>query len=358
MKRYLSIIIPFVAAAVMSSCAANEEDIGTRLSRDTFDAWVKKNAPNAVAVGNVYVEYIEHGPAAGKMPVLGHSWVMLNYNARTFKDEVFFTRTDSISKRVGRFAYTTHYSDELIVFTSDNARLCKGLIEGLKSLHVGDSVRIYIPSDQGYASAMSMNEAYTGESATYANLPVIFDVRLKDVISDAYIWERDSVRNYAKINWGLSPDEEIKNTTGNNPERYYGAFLHKLFENPAGDTITSDSSVFVNYAQYYMDGFLLTTNLDTIAAKFNVYNSDVNDYFPLYLICGTPRGDNDIVRHAAMQMKKGEKAQIVSMSQWTYGNEGKPSNTPEIGIYQPTLIFLHVLTDEEKKAIDDAAAGE
>ena len=50
-------------------------------------------------------------------------------------------------------------------------------------------------------------------------------------------------------------------------------YMRIVKQNPAGDTITEDSTVLVYYEEYFMDGFLAATNIDTVASKWNVYSS-------------------------------------------------------------------------------------
>ncbi len=347
MKRILSSAALLVVVAVaLVSCAEEAPDRGLEISRKSFDAWITKNAPNAQAYGDIYMEYIEHGRGSAS-PVLNQSWISFNYTGRTLDGTVFATRSESISKRVGRFIYSTRYSSDFTAFNERNVKLCKGLHQALPLLHPGDSVRIYIPSDLSYFGGMGINSGYYGEisGVTYNGKPICMDIRLKEVVTDAGIWERDSVRRYALHHWGQTPDQEIKS-----PEDFLrvGLFLQKQVAHPDKPAIREDTLVTIYYAQYFMDGFLLETNVDTIAIKRNQVDQSSAyeekevapwqiDQFP----------NNKMFAYVLVHMRRGEIADVASASVWTHGVDGKLDNYPEIAPYQPTLTRIWVVEKDE-----------
>lgn len=336
--------IYLAAAAVVAmvagtwSCAEESKSIGNELSRETFEAWVKKYAPAAFAspYKDVYIEFIERGPENAARPVLNYSWLTLNYTGKMLDGTVFVTRVDSVSRRVGRFAYTTHYADDFVSYSSTSAKLCEGLRQALETMRVGDSARIYIPADRGYTYSMSMNSGYAGESgASYAQLPLVFEMRLAAETSSPFIWERDSAERFAKRQWGT----DYTNDT-------VGVYMHISKRNPEGDPITKDSAVYVYYEEYFMDGFLAATNIDTVAQKWNVYTtSDEAAYDPMTVTpsLGENYSVNKVLFIAAPKMRKGEVAEVVTVSTWAQGDEGDSESTPEILPYQPMRYRIHVL---------------
>ena len=125
--------------------------------------------------------------------------------------------------------------------------------------------------------------------------------------------------------------------------------------NPTGDTITEDSLVHVYYEEYFMDGFLSSTNIDTVAQKWNVYNSsELDDYQYLSI---TPTSGANTTYHkvlymAVTSMRKGETAEVVTISTWAYGDSGNSSSTPEVLPYQPLRYIIRVMEDEEEEEDD------
>lgn len=331
---------------VAGSCARDAQDIGNRLARESFEAWVEKYAPEAYKNPHrdVYIEYIERG-TEGEVPVMDYTWLSVNYTGRTLDGSVFVTRTDSISKRVGRFAYTTHFCDDFLEYTSSSTKLCDGLRQAFERMRVGDSVRVYIPSNKGYSSAMNMNSGYAGESGvTYTSLPVVFEMRLQAVVSSPFVWERDSVLRYAERRWAA--DEYWRDTVG--------MYARIIKHNPDGDPIGEDSLVNVYYEEYFMDGFLAATNIDTVAKKWEVYSSTSSDnYEPLPVTPSLAPHvlENNVLYIVLPRMRKGEVAEVVTVSSWAHGDSGNASSTPEILPYQPMRYIIHAMepASSEKK---------
>lgn len=338
-----------VAAALGSwSCAREAEGIGNELARQSFEAWVAKYAPAAYAspYKDIYIEYIERGPEDAAKPVPEYSWLTLNYTGKTLDGSVFVTRVDSISRRVGKFAYTTHYCDDFVSYTSTSTKLCDGLRQAFERMRVGDSVRVFIPFDKGYVSSMNVNSGYEGESGvTYTQLPIVFEMRLAAVTTAPFIWERDSVARYAELQWG----DDYSNDT-------VGMYMHVVKHNPGGDQLTKDSIAYVYYEEYFMDGFLAATNIDTVAQKWNVYNStDLSAYesIPISPASGTNAAVNKVLYIAVPYLRKGEVADIVTVSTWAHGDEGSSSSTPEILPYQPMKYRIYVMEDGEGDSDSD-----
>lgn len=351
MRGINRIYLAAVTAAVMAlgawSCADKAPNITDGLARQSFEAWVAKYAPAAFTnpVRDVYVEYIERGPENGLVPVLDYTWLSLNYTGKTLDGAVFVTRVDSISRRIGQFAYTTHYADDFAEFSTASTKLCDGLRQALQVMRVGDSVRVYIPQDKGYASSMTMNKGYAGEAGVkYTAVPIVFEMRLASVITSPFIWERDSAMRYAKQQWGT----DFSNDT-------VGMYMHISKRNPTGDPITKDSSVYVYFEEYFMDGFLAATNIDTVAKKWKVFDGSdegAMHYDPQLILpsSGSNVNSNKVLYIATPFMRKGEVAEVVTVSTWAQGDNGDQNSTPEVLPYQPMRYRIHVL---EKWPLDD-----
>lgn len=324
-KRYLTIAATLGLIMMGWSCAEQSPSISTGLSRASFEAWIAKYAPAAYAnpYRDIYIEYIERGPENATRPVVGYSWLSLNYTGKLFDGSVFVTRVDSISRRIGTYAATTHFCNDFISYTTTSTKLCEGLRQALECLRVGDSVRLYIPYDKAYSSSMNVNSGYNGESGvSYLSLPIIFELRLQASITEPFVWERDSTLRYAQLNWG----NDFSNDT-------VGMYRHMVKYNPDGNEITEDSSVYVYYEEYFMDGFLASTNIDTVAAKWDRYDSSGETSYDAMLV--QPASGANYTEHKAIfiavpHMRKGEVADIVTVSTWAQGDSGNSSSTPEI----------------------------
>ncbi|MDE6499509.1 MAG: hypothetical protein K2K83_02245 [Rikenella sp.] len=347
-KRFYAAWVALGVLLAVGSCARESSGMAGELARESFEAWVEKYAPEAYRnpYKDVYIEYIERGDeAVAAVPVMGYTWLEVGYTGRTLNRDVFVTRVDSISKRVGSFAYTTHFCDDFIEYSSSSTKLCEGLRQAFERMREGDSVRVYVPLDKGYTSAMNVNSGYQGESGvTYTSLPIVFEMRLKRVVSSPFIWERDSVQRYAERNW--AGDEYWRDTVG--------MYARIVKQNPEGDPIGEDTLVAVYYEEYFMDGFLAATNIDTVAAKWNVYSSE-SSYDPVYVTPSSAANisENNVLYIVLPRMRKGEVAEVVTVSTWAHGDSGNASSTPEILPYQPMRYLIYASDGEEDKDEDE-----
>lgn len=351
--RITSRLAPLIALVlIVTSCAEKAETDITKYNRESFDGWMAKYAPSATPINEIYMEFVERGAAGNAAPIAEHCYVRLNYTGRTFDQTIFVTRDQATSTLLGRFAYSTHYTDDYAQFSANNKKFCAGLRFALEQMREGDSARIYIPSNLGYASGSEFpggQYAYTGQQKpgggtmpgpAYAYLmrPTIFDVRLKKVDYDPFVAERQRVEDYAKLNWGATKPDTL------------GLFIRIIKENPTGDLL-KDSSAYMYYQQYFPDdNFLIETNVDSVARKHHVYTTDETaSYEPILIssITGDVNVSNKAFFFAKERMRKGETAEVISISNWAYGSVGVVSKTPEILPYQSVKYIVYTLTDEQ-----------
>lgn len=346
MKRVFSaaIILSAFVATLFWSCAKDAPDIATGLTRKSFDAWIRKNAPNAVPYRDIYIEFIEKGPSDGPQPIKDNSWLSLDYTGRTLDGVVIATRDEEMAKRIGTFAYSTHFTPDFTFYQKQNTKLCKGLQTAMEEMRRGDSVRIYIPSDQAYSTSIGVTEGYAGEAnANYSNVPVIFNMRLNATILSDQIqkWELDSVERYAKLNWGTDYTR-VQDT--------FGLFVHVTDLKPEGDPIGKDSIVYVYFEERFFDNFLSATNIEDVAIDNYVYDDEqamegayqARPIRPGALESGDTHTQKALYL-AVLHMRKGEKGIIAASSHWVYGNEGNTTHVPEIQPYHPMLYYIEIL---------------
>lgn len=340
-KSYLGVAAALGLMILGWSCAKESPSISGQLSRKSFESWVEKYAPAAYAnpYKDIYIEYIKRSES-GSRPVLGYSWLTLNYTGKLLDGTVFTTRVDSVSRRIGTFAYTTHYCDDFVEYSSTSTKLCEGLRQAFERLRVGDSVRIYIPYDKGYTSSMGTTSAYLSSSTAYTSLPIVFELGFNASTTEPFVWERDSALRYAQQNWGTDFSTDT-----------VGMYRHMVKTNPEGNEITADSTVSVYYEEYFMDGFLASTNIDTVAAKWNVYDSSGETSYDAMTVqpaSGANYSEHKAIFIAVEHMRKGEVADIVTVSSWAQGDSGNTNQTPEVLPYQPMRYRIYVVDDTQE----------
>lgn len=364
-----SVIGGIVVALVvgMVGCAETPVSALAGLSTESFDAWIKKNDPQAQKMpSGIYIHFRERGNITFIKPKKDTSWLQLNYTAYNMANMAIATRNENFSKLLGKWEVTTHFVDDVVpyrysVYSTSNI-MCGGLYDAFQYLRIGDSARIYIPTGLGYdadgssssyGGGLSLNEGYAGEISTYASKPLYIDVRVKDIINDPAQWEMGLVQDYVRLNWGQAARDSIA----------YGIYMRLLQDYPTGDSIKADSTVNYFFAERFKDHHLIETNVASVARKANYYtflkNNDVkfavSEFTPTnFAESKTDSTTRRIYAAAFLKIKSGQTIEVISISRWTSeGNAGNAAETPQILPYQPRMFQIRTLKwNESRKEAD------
>lgn len=328
-------------------CAKEYPDPNAGVARESFDRWIKSNAPEAVATQDVYIQFIDTASRATLdsivIPASMQTYLLMDYTASTLNGNIFATRSVPVSRLIGIWSEKTHYCDDYVLAIDGSATISRGLYQGLTQMRQGDSARVYMPGNLGY-NDFGLSGSYTDNSVNYKNVPVIVDLRLKEVVKYPEQYELKNLQAFALKEWG----QEQRDTV------YPGIYMRKLNYNYDGYKITRDSSVWVNYAEYYLDSnFLIKTNIDSLAKAHPEYNSlasnEVNRV-PFKIQPGTT-SYGEVFRQGLVKMRQGETAEFLVMAKNTKeGVMGNPNNKPELLPYQSKRFVIRVLTEQEYQA--------
>lgn len=326
-------------AVFVGSCAEQTYDPAEAFPRESFDAWVKKHDQQAEKkASGIYMRYHKRDPRWSELPapVLGKSWLSVSYTARMLSGDIFETRDSTLARLIGSWAVTTHFVPDFVSY-NQSQKLCAGLVDALTYMREGDSVRVYIPADLAYSSSMSVNAAYSNANATnYPNFPVYFDIALSKIVDDPYQVELANVKRVAKeLGFNM-----VMDSVGN------GLYVRIIDKNPSGDTITADSTAKVWYANYFFDGKLVETNVDSIARQAGYYSSN-NKYVAKDLTQAnfiSETGTYLVYPKAVLRMRRGERAQVIAASWWGPGMSGALTGKPQILPYESMMYLLRVDT--------------
>ena len=339
-----------ITALTVFACAEKQDIVSDQYWDDSFEAWIKNNDPHAEKIQNVYMRFIEQYPQAPPyLFIPGSSYILINYTGRTLGGDIFVTRSDSISRMLGTFDTFTHYGDQFTMVEGNTGFFASGVLEALYNMKVGDSARVYIPARNAYVNSVNFEEGYKGATSNFVNLPIMYDIRLKYISNDPLTYEGDSLANFARHKWGMEPKDTLK----------IGIYMRKTKENPEGDVITEDSTAFVFWSQHFLDGFLMATNIDTLAQQRGIYvEEQTNRYSVLTLQPFKGSSVPSAVSEAVINMRKGEEAEIAVVSAFGAGNAGALGSETgpyvvSVDPYTPSYFFVKALTKEELDALYD-----
>lgn len=328
----------------MFACAKSATNPTDGMAIISFEKWMANNVPNAQKIDNIYIEYIDTTNRSTNDTTaqfkLNKSMLRMDYSGSGLNGTKFVCRSEEEARLLGSWATTTHYCDDYVVFSNGSATISEGLYYGLKNLQEGDSARIYMPAELGYKTSFGLNSAYNTSFSGYENYPVIMNVRLKNVVNDPVKFEYDSLARYAEKEWQLPAYDTIKK----------GMYIRFLYTNIGGYPIKKDSSVYVNFAQYFLEqDFLIETNMDSIK-KLHPEGNKLNSN-PIRITPGET-GLGGIFQYGLTFMRKGEIAEFLITSEYAPdGNVGSPTSKPEILPYQPMKYWIKTFTDEEYKLL-------
>lgn len=331
------------------SCAEEYPNPTDGAARESFDRWIKNNAPGAVAVGDVYIEFIDTAARATLdsivIPTLRQTYLQMNYTARMLNGTIFATRSFEVARLIGIWSEKVHYCDDYVLMLDGSTTISRGFYQGLRHLRQGDSARVYIPGNLGYTD-FGLNSSYNnGNVLEYKNFPVMMDVRLKNVVKHPEQFELKNLQAFALEHWG----QEQRDTV------YPGIYMRKLVYNYDGYQIGKDSNIYVNYAEYYLDSdFLIKTNIDSLAKAHPEYNnnsSNETNKVPIGMNPGNTDSYGRVFMEGLTRMRQGETAEFLVLSNNTKeGVLGNPSNKPELLPFQSKRFVFRVLTKKEYEA--------
>lgn len=267
MTTYIRYAAMVLAATTALSCARQAEEIDyNEIEQQALDAWISANAPQAMPLGDegMYYEVLEESSGeSGSVNVRGR-WVDVDYTIRTLNGDVVYTRNESTARMLGtRLSYTHYVPARLYIASQESlSDIPAGIYRSITSMPAGAVWRVYIPSRLAFASSgINPGSGYGGQTGLDPDSPIILDsLRITDIIDNPQQACRDAVRELATApapdGWGKLAADTVR----------YGMYM-EIFNRAAGqtgDTIPTNQSAEIYYKLRYLDGKLITSNVDSV----------------------------------------------------------------------------------------------
>lgn len=334
MKRNIKNIVAALLCAVViggfASCSEEPTVDTKKFQQNSLDAWMAKyvNCDDTVAWRQSNGMYVQVLPStqpldASLAPADTIVWVRINYTGRTLQNNVYLTRSENEAKWQGTFTERTYYAPDYLYCGNTNTNMIEGqyyalknefMIDGVPTKMVqGSKLRLYMTSELAYGSyGTSNNQGYGGQFTLKGNVPTIEDLELVEVVKDPVERENKLVTDYAEQMWGLTIADTVA-------EHFY---LEKsnLLDVTLGDTLTVDSTAYLYYKGYYLDGFVFDSNIDSVQLRAfgEITHSDPLTYKPS---ANKEEFINAFYR-AIPGMRYGEWGRMVFTSLYGYGAAG------------------------------------
>lgn len=331
-------------ALVGFSCAESIETDYTEVELTSFDKWMAKYYPEYPKVTDgLYYKIVKGDNPNGYTPDSIADWIYVNYTGQDLEGNYFANTYVPLAKHLGTYANTTHFVPLVSSYQYSSTILTTGALYALAEMQEGDSVDIFMSSD--WIGSTANAAPYTGfEGNLYsapesgpARVSLKFESMTSNPSKDGY----EAVERYAMDTLGLTLADSLET----------GIYYKLLVENPEGDTIPTDSSVYLIYTGMFLDGFVFDTNDEDVADSLDVdYSDDSGSYSPIIFSYSGVDDSGDYVDGFAAVTKKlrvGETAICVFTSENGYGAYGSTSGNTIIQPYDPLVFKIKVLTEDE-----------
>lgn len=324
-------------AVVVTSCAENPKDISIgEWEEQVIESFFCANYPNQPIlsfglVSNDGGYILEHPPGTGgATPQIGDfvKFDMVGKLLNGNKFKVTTKREAELLFTPSTYLYATHY---VPVYDSlGSTAIPVGVADMLQNMCAGDSVVILLPSVRAYGEKSYSQSGYT--TTVPANTPVIFELVLREVIPNPKEYELQKIADYRSTHTGFV--EVYENDTAKYPVPLKGIYIKYVDTLAVTDTTPlpqKDTVLYLKYTGYYLDGFVLDTNIDSIAraqlkSSFTV-QSKYSTTFSHTLGSGTTT-TIAAFDAALRKLTKGSTVEFIFTSNWGYGQYGNTNVQP------------------------------
>ncbi|MFP4555605.1 MAG: FKBP-type peptidyl-prolyl cis-trans isomerase [Bacteroidales bacterium] len=328
-KKFIFSVITLGFIALISC----EEEVDNRESDELIrlEAYMNIHYPDVepTASGLYYIPISE---GDGASPEAGN-YLLFEITGQNLDGDVFETTIEHTAYLHDIISPKTRYAPKFRKFKDEEDPIIEGLSEGFSYMHEGDSVRLIMPSSLAYGSTR-----YQGLKPFSS---VIYDVKLKRIITNPEAYEQELITNYINENYPLEPSEYLQNgiyllegPTASNHQK-------EDEENTEPQPIVDGDKVSLYYTGSLVDSWIFDTNDMEVAQENNIYESD-NDYAPLSVTVGE-EGFIEGFSLALEILQTHSTAKVIIPSEYGYGEEGTETIPP----YSPLIFDLEILSKSD-----------
>lgn len=337
MKKTLYTVIAAMAAlALTASCAKNGSETDTyESSKRVLDAWMKIYHPDIQPSGRgIYV--LESTEGSGSALDDSTTFAFIDYDILDLEGNYIESTSSKTNKQLGTFNSSYYYGPA--VRARKVGVLYAGLEDMLDMMKVGGYMEAVIPSWFINTKVYDNVESYYRNDNGGGHY--IYRVWLRDATKDIEQWEIDSLERFSnKYYDGLDSTK-------------YG-FYYKVKKAGPGDTIPSDSTVYIRYVGKLLNGHVFDTNIKDTAVKYGIYDSS-KDYDTPAKVTMAEKASSITLDGASIisgfgetlkKMKAEEEAESFFYSTLGYGSNGSGKSIPA---FAPLYFYIQLVPYEEE----------
>ena len=337
-KLFKTIPVLLAVIALTVGCATYETEDNITSQKRIREAWMRVNLGGELEADENGL-YVMDKHVGGK-EIGDTAYCLIDYVCRDLDGNYTTYTTEEVAKIMGTYSNTKYYSPEVIQM--GQYKLYTPVENLVKSLREGGYAHFLLPpeaSTYDYPKDLKKYYKSRGNDGTEPAISqnYIYDLNVVEVIDDIYQYQIDKLEDYSNKYYGGVDSLEK------------GFYFVKLKSNPRPqDTITSSSSVDVEYIGKLLDGFCFDTNIQDSAKVYGLYDLS-NTYEPLSVTFqkdgysvgedGKKSYTTDVINGFAMavgRMKYDEEAIAFFWSPLAYGTKSSDSYPA----YSPMCFYI------------------
>ncbi len=339
------------AALLLSACAKTPNPGPNAATKRYLDAWIQVNHPDAekTPLGAYILEETPGtGAAAGSIDENGY--VRLECTVSSLSGSISSTSDEALSRQLGTYSEQGYYGP--VIWRRAEHGLVAGLEEMVSTMRCGGSKTVLVPGwlmgvDSQTGQPIIYDSAQEYMDKISSGTPLIYSVKLTEVIPSIAKWEADSVNRYTAR---LFPGTTERDTLA------LGYYYIRTAEPSSRKDFAKDTTIYINYTGRRLDGVVFDTSIEDTAKFYGIYSAS-RTYGPAKVKWYSSDGKHSDIRvtfagssagsevapgfsYALDQMHPHEKGTAIFRSGWGYGGSSKGASIPA---YSPLRFDLEIV---------------
>lgn len=249
--------------SVLAVCACAKAPSEGRNDDDKLylESWIQVHHPDAVRTAlGAYV--LEEVPGTGRAvgPAADDPYVRVDYVASSLDGTVLNTSLETLSKQVGDYAFGNYYGP--VIWNRGQGGLAAGVEESVSAMRIGGTRTIVLPGWLQTTERFDTAQEYLDN--IYGSTPVIYEIRLRDIVTDIEKWETDSLGAYVP---GAFPGK----TAADSLE--LGFYYFRTGAPSSEEKFSADTTIYINYVGRLLNGTVFDTNVKDSAKFYGIYSA-------------------------------------------------------------------------------------
>lgn len=346
--RRIFVSILYTAALMVAAGCAKESKVGPNDANKRFiEAWMQVNHPEVQPSGlGIYTleESDGSGPEIkeGGFAIVDFVTTDLEGNITSYTDKL-------TAKQLGKYDTTYYYGPK--VWTTTKGTLQAGVADALIGMRVGGRKKVVIPSWLMTYKSYDSVEDYLNppkkkkdeETSTTGYDNTVYDIQVRDYVSDIYSWEIEKIGDYLSANpsMNMSVTDSLQ----------YGFYYKQVTMPKDTASFPKDTTIYINYTGKLLNGLVFDTTDERIAKDNGIYSSS-KSYAPVSVSWGENYTDIEMSGSSIIggfgltlwQMRAFERGIGIFYSPLGYSYSGSGSSIPG---YAPLIFEIEIVKKPE-----------